>query len=134
MADQLLPDPVDVVNAWWKTRPALTALTGKRVDTVLGSTMPAVRLTNLSPRARGPEESLARVQVECWSDDRDEANLIGRTVEAELPTLHGAYGGGWCAGAAVVIGPFDSPDPETERARSLLDLELWLYPSPPTST
>jgi hypothetical protein len=129
--DLVLPSAVKVVNAWAKSRPAITDLVGKRISPVLDRTLPAIRLTNVGPRDRGPEEALARVQVECWSDDHDTAEDIANAVVAQLPSLPGEWAGGWCAGGGVAMGPFSSPDPQTERARYLLDLEIWIYPAPP---
>lgn len=126
----VLPNAVRLVAEWAKSRPAIAAIAAKRISYALGTTYPAIRLADVGPRARGPEEALSRVQVECWADDHDTASLLARTVEAEVPTLRGTYpGGGYCAGAAVVIGPFASPNQASARFRFLLDLELWVYPA-----
>lgn len=130
--DLVMPSPIRIVNAWAKSRPAITAVVGKRISPKLDATLPAIRLTNVGPRDRGPEEALARVQVECWADDHDTAEDLANVVVAQVPTLRGQWATGWVAGAAVALGPFASHDQKTDRPRFLLDLELWIYPAPPT--
>lgn len=133
MGDMKMPNPLWVVNDWIK---ALNTAAGNRVAPKLPGTMPAIRIANVGPRDRGPEEHLARVQVECWADDDDAAANLAATVEAGVPDLAGTYpyptDGVYahCAGGGVAAGPFAAPDPNSQRYRYILDVELWLYPLP----
>lgn len=125
-----LPDPIRVVNAWAKTRPSITNLVAKRISHELEGVYPAIRLTDLGPSDRSPDEWRFRVQVECWADDYDTARSAAAAVnrEVEAGTLQGTWLGAFCAGGAVTLGPFASPDQKTGRHRHLLELGLWLYP------
>lgn len=127
MADAKMPNPLWVVSTWIKT---LETAAAKRVSPKLSATMPAIRLANVGPRDRGPEEQLARVQVECWADSEDEAQDLAAEVEAGLPDLAGTYeaDGAVCAGGSVAAGPYTANDPNSQRYRYILDVELWLYP------
>lgn len=131
MATAKMPNAVWLVSTWAKSRPTITALVSKRISHQLGATFPAIRLADVGPRDRAPEEALNRVQVECWADDYDTADDIARTVESEVDSLRGSYPtvGAFCAGGSVALGPFASPDESSARYRFLLDLELWVYPA-----
>lgn len=130
MTNAKQPDPLPVVATWLKNQPAVTAVIAKRVAPYLTGAYPAVRLADVGPRDRGPEEALNRVQIECWADDYDSASDLARVIERHVPELRGAYAGAWCAGGAVALGPFASPDTSSNRYRHILDVELWLYPAP----
>ncbi|MGI8682070.1 MAG: hypothetical protein ACR2JO_08065 [Mycobacteriales bacterium] len=129
MANALMPRTVALVNEWLKAQPAITAVCGKRISYALGGTYPAIRLADIGPITRGPEEALRRIQVECWADDYDTAERLAATVESVLPEAVGAWPSGYCAGGSVESGPFASPDPNSVRYRHQLDVALWLYPS-----
>lgn len=131
MPDLLMPPALKVVNEWLKGQSTVTALCGKRISPVLDATLPAIRLTNVGPIERGPEEALQRIQVECWAATYDDAEKLANTVVSVLPEARGQWTSGYCAGGAVEAGPFDSPDPESEKYRVQLDVGLWLYPNSP---
>lgn len=132
MPDAKMPRSLKVVNEWLKAQAAVTAIAGKRISYKLDTTLPAIRLTNVGPIQRGPEEALQRIQVECWAATYDDAEDLANTVVAALPEARGQWTSGYCAGGSVESGPFDSPDPNSEKYRQQLDLALWLYPNDPT--
>lgn len=129
MADLLMPRPLAVANEWLKAQEAVTAICGKRISPMLIATLPAIRLTNVGTIERGPEEALQRIQVECWADTYDEAELLALTVVSVIPEARGQWAAGYCAGGAVESGPFDSPAPESEKYRQQLDVALQLFPN-----
>lgn len=131
MPDLKMPPALKVVNEWLKAQTAITNLCGKRISPKLDATLPAIRLTNVGPIERGPEEALQRIQVECWAMTYDAAEDLANTVVSVLPEAHAQWPSGYCAGGSVESGPFDSPDPESEKYRQQLDLALWLYPNSP---
>jgi hypothetical protein len=131
MPDLLMPAALKVVNEWLKAQTAITDICGKRISPKLDTVLPAIRLTNVGPIERGPEEALQRIQVECWAASYDDAEKLANTVVSVLPEARGQWTSGYCAGGAVESGPFDSPDLESEKYRQQLDLALWLYPNSP---
>lgn len=128
MSNTLMPSAIYVVNEWLKAQPAVVAVCGKRISYTLGSTYPAIRLADVGPIQRGPEETLRRIQVECWADDYDTAERLAAKVEAALPEARGTWSSGYCAGGSVESGPFANPDSNSQRYRHQLDVALWLYP------
>lgn len=131
MPDLKMPRSLKVVNEWLKAQTAVTDLCGKRISPKLDTVLPAIRLTNVGPIEQAPEEALQRIQVECWALTYDEAEDVALTVVSVLPEVRGQWTAGYCAGGAVEAGPFDSPDPPSEKYRQQLDLALWLYPNSP---
>jgi len=129
MPDAKMPRALKVVNEWLKAQAAVTDLAGKRISHKLDAQLPAIRLTNVGPIERGPEEALQRIQVECWAETYDDAEDLANVVVSVLPEARGEWPAGYCAGGGVESGPFDSPDPESEKYRQQLDLALWLYPN-----
>lgn len=129
MSDLLMPRPLAVVNQWLKAQAAVTAICGKRIAPFLDTVLPAIRLTNVGTIERSAEEALQRIQVECWAQTYDKAEELALTVVSVLPEARGQWDAGYCAGGTVEAGPFDAPDPDSEKYRQQLDLALWLYPN-----
>lgn len=125
-----MPRTLLVVADWLKAQTPVTDIIGKRVSYRLGTTFPAIRLTDLGPIERGPEEALRRIQIECWADDYGTAEDLAAEVERHLPEARSQWPSGYCAGGAVESGPFASPDENSERHRHQLDVALWIYPTP----
>ena len=130
MADARIPPVLRVVNEWLKAQGSVTAICGKRISPKLTGDYPAIRLTDLGPMERGPEEHLRRIQVECWADDYATAEDLAAEVERHLLEARGQWPSGYCAGGTVESGPFASPDDTSQRYRHQLDVALWIYPSP----
>jgi len=130
----ITPEPVEarplaVVNQWLKSQARVTDLCGKRIAPKLDPVLPAIRLTNVGPIERGPEEVKWRVQIECWAETYDEAEALALAVVSVVPMARGSWPAGYCAGGSVESGPFDSPDPPSEKFRLQLDVGLWTYPN-----
>lgn len=129
MADAMMPPALRVVNEWLTAQAAVTDVAGTRISYRLTGTYPAIRLADLGPMARGPEEQLRRIQVECWADDYDVAERLAAAVESVVPEARGQWPSGYCAGGSVEAGPYANPDSASERFRHQLDIALWLYPT-----
>lgn len=129
MPDALMPRTALLVSQWLTSQEAVSAIIGHRASYKLGPLYPAIRITDLGPIERGPEEALKRIQIECWAQDYDTAERLAATVESLVDTSHGEWPAGYCAGGSVESGPFPGPDEESGRWRWQLDLGLWLYPS-----
>lgn len=131
MPDLVMPPPLKVANQWLKAQERVTQLCDKRIAPKLDAKLPAIRLTNVGPVDQGPEEALVRVQVECWAMTYDEAEQLALAVVSVIPEAAGQWPAGYCAGGAVLAGPFDSPDPASEKYRLQLDVGLRIYPNEP---
>lgn len=129
MADALMPPTVRLVADWLQAQAAVAAVVGMRVSYRLTGTYPAIRVADLGPIQRGPEEALRRVQIECWAADYDDAERLAATVESVLPEARGAWPSGYCAGGSVESGPYSNPDETSQKFRHQLDVALWLYPA-----
>lgn len=130
MPNAVMPSSVEIVNQWLKAQEPVTDICGKRISYTLTGTYPAIRVTDVGPIERGPEEVLRRIQIECWADDYDKAEQLALRVEAHIPEARGQWPAGYCAGGDVVAGPFANPDQKSQRYRFQLDVGLWLYPTP----
>lgn len=130
MPDALMPRAALMATKWLQAQAAVTALVGQRISHKLGGIYPAIRITDVGTMARGPEEELRRLQIECFADSYDVAERIAATVVSVLPEARGTWAGGFCAGAGVESGPFYSPDVDPERHRHQLDIAFALYPIP----
>lgn len=125
----ILPDVVDL---------AITALAGQTPVTALVSTRLYSRLpdaptwpllvVSLVDHAESPEPALgtARVQVDSWGAGNgpgydQAAFLLARTVVSVARDLRGTYAGGTIVGCSpgLIVA---APDPDTGRARSIVDL------------
>lgn len=122
----LLPDAETVMVQALGAQAAVTAITSTRIGTVIPDTpvFPLIRLTKVAERFTD-EEGLEEVtvQVECWADSDATASQLARTVVAARKDMRGVYAGGWMGLVDVASGPTPAPDPESQRARYILDLD-----------
>jgi hypothetical protein len=125
-----MPPPLLVVKDWLRSVAPVTAVVDTRISHRLPGTFPSIRLTDVGVASRSPEEALHRVQIECWGDDYDVTEDLALEIERHIPEARGAWPNGYCAGGSVDVGPFSSPDQKTGRQRHLLEVVLWLYPTP----
>jgi hypothetical protein len=123
-----MPRKVLLVTQWLQSCTPVTEICGTRISYRLDGTYPAIRVADVGPIERGPEEVLQRIQIECWAEDYDTAEQLALAVEAVVATARGEWPAGYCAGGDVDAGPYFSPDPQSERFRHQLDLALWFYP------
>jgi hypothetical protein len=122
----ILPDAETLAVQALAAQSAVTAIT-PRIGTVIpGSpTFPLIRLAKVAELftdEEGVED--AQVQVECWADSDATASLLARTVVACRKDMAGTYPAGWVALVGVASGPIPAPDPESQRHRYLVTLDL----------
>lgn len=128
---ELLPDPLEALRLFLRSRPAVTAITGPRISSTLSGDLVQIRLAVIGGEA-AQGEGTPRVQVECWGTkaavDDGTASHLARVVAAEVQYLRGPVaGGGYVVGAAPVGHPFSSPDPVSGRARHVLTVQMHTY-------
>jgi hypothetical protein len=131
----LLPDVVDLAITALAAQSTVTALVSTRLYSRLPDvpTWPLLVVT-LVDHDESPEPAfgVARVQVDAWGAGNgpgyDQAAFtLARTVVSVARDLRGTYAGGTIVGCAPgLIVP--APDPDTGRARSIVDLLLTSHP------
>lgn len=130
MSATLLPSAPALTVAWLKGNPALAALHGGRVGTRLNATLPAVRVQRIGGTPPDTYEDQPVLQVECWATDEGTADLLVRTVVAELPSARGVYPAGHLWSYVVESGPFWAPDDPQLSNNSRYILTVRLLTSP----
>lgn len=116
--------------SWLLAQNEVTTIAGNRIRTALSqtSTWPQIRVTRVAGVGDQYWRDLPRVRIECWGDlqDKDHPNaapamdVLVRTIQACVPRA--ASWAGPIAGMQVAYGPLPLPDPDTNRARYLLDV------------
>lgn len=135
MPTQLLPDAVAVIRQALLAQAPITALVSTRIyDRVPATpTWPLLVVTSIDDdEIEGPENLQARIQVDCWGQSGSETHtaevrLIARTVRSVSRDLIGTWASGKIRAAVAQI-TIPSPDPETGRARFIVDLLVDLNP------
>lgn len=124
----LMPDAEALTVTALTAQAAVVAIT-PRISTVIppAPIFPLIRVTKVADYGIDREGSSGvLIQVECWADDDATASLLARTVQACVGDLPRVTGSGWVALVDVPSGPIPTPDPESERARYILDLEMFV--------
>jgi hypothetical protein len=138
MSPPILPDVSALGVEALLARQAVTALVADRIYVRMPEYQqwPLLLVTTVVDDEQDAEGSvgLARLQIGCWGQGilprhEDEANLIARTVRSAARDLRGVYTAGTIEGASPVApGVVPAPDPQTGRARCLVDLLLIVTP------
>lgn len=126
----LLPDGDAVLIEFLREHPDLAPLHGDRVGLSLAAgTDPALRVTSLGGAQTHPWQGEDEYQVECWGGDEAAAITLARTVVAVVPDFNGQVTGGSVSGSRVTLRPLDSPDPDTNRPRRIVQVAFSLHPA-----
>lgn len=125
----LLPDLDAVLITWLVEHPALAPLHQGRVglDLAAGSG-PAVRVASLGGVQDHPWQGESEYQVELWGGTDADANLLARTAVAAVDDFRGPVVDGFVIGSWVTLRPLDSPDPDTNRPRKIIQIALSAQP------
>jgi hypothetical protein len=123
----VLPDAETLAVAALAAQASITAICSTRIGTRIpdAPTFPLIRVAKVGDYGVDPEgSSVVVIQVECWADDDATASLLARTVQSCYLDLRRITGGGWTALTDIPSGPIPTPDPESGRARYLLELDM----------
>lgn len=129
MALRLLPDAEWAATRWLRDH----ADVPYDVGTVLGSTRPFVQVTRIGGTPRLPYHlDRARIDLDVWASDRDDAVDAARTVHA---AIHEAEGQAVTGDLSAVITSVEDvlgltwvPDPDPSTWHAVVSVLLTLHP------
>lgn len=123
----VLPDPETVTIQALAAQTSIAAIVGTRIASEIPTApvFPLLRVTKAASIETDIEgREVALMSVECWADTDATASLLARTVVAARKDMSATYAAGWVALVDVSGGPIPAYDPESERARWIVDLDI----------
>lgn len=127
------PDTGEVLRLWLRSLTSISSTVGTRISLTLTGSDPAIRYASLGPGTTlGGGAVAVRYQIECWgignnTPDTGAANNVARTIVSETPGFVGIIGGARVSGASAA-SPYESPDPVTNRPRSIVEIAFIASP------
>ena len=123
----VLPDLDALLTSFLDGHADLIPLHGGRVGTDLAAgTNTSIRLVNIGGTMPWPWFYRAEFQVECWGGTEIEALTLARTVCAVIWEMSATYGN--VLTSVVTIAPFAGPDPVSNRARYIVQVQIEATP------
>lgn len=129
MPSPLFPDEEALVCEFLRRQPTIAAVVGDRVGTRLNAVFPCIRVTSLGGSTPEWYEWQSAVQVEAWAElyYQQTAKNLALAVMAVVFDLDANYAPQQVSSANIRNGPLFMPDPDTERPRYIVDIELVLH-------
>ena len=128
----LAPDPVDALINFLKADPDVSVISADRVSTTkIDTPQPRIQVTMLPGDPTEPYEETTEFQLDCWGGTEREAKTLARTVCAAIYSMRTPLTGGAVTLAYPTVKPFDLPDPDTGRPRSVCQVAVTISPTSP---
>lgn len=132
MLAPLAPDPVDALINFLKTDAPIAAISADRVSTTkINTDQPRIQLTMLPGDVTEAFEETTEFQLDCWGGTERQAKTLARTVCNRIDAMRGPLSGGAVTVAVPSVKPFDLPDPDTGRPRSVCQVAITISPNSP---
>lgn len=137
MLAPLAPDPADALINFLKADAAIAAISGTRVSTTkIDTPLPRIQITMVPGEVTEYFEETTEFQVDCWGGTNPataerEAKTLARTVCNRIDAMRGPLAGGAVTVAVPSVKPFDLPDPDTDRQRSICQVAITISPNSP---
>jgi hypothetical protein len=133
---RVMPDSIALVLGVLRSHPSITALVGSRVHTSLPATT-AWPLITVGGVVAGVEKIPGHldevyIDVQAWSDNDSQANLVARTARAVLTASAGSHSRGVVTHVRAVTPERSLPDPVNNRPRWVVTMGLTIHPHPLT--
>ena len=128
----LAPDPVDALIDFLTSDAPIVAISADRVSTTkIDTPDPRIQITMLpGPVTEGFEET-TEFQLDCWGGTERQAKTLARTICNRIDAMRGPLSGGGVTVAVPSVKPFDLPDPDTGRPRSICQVAITISPTSP---
>ncbi len=129
MPSLLFPDEEALVCDFLRRQPTISSIVADRVGTRLFPTFPCIRVTSLGGSTPEWYQWDASVQIEVWADNLQQAaaKTLALAIVATVYDLDVTWDNTQLSSATIRNGPLYIPDPDTQRPRYIIDLELVLH-------